>query len=348
MENTLVGEKTIAFSIAQEILTSKVNIPNIQANGRKILDIVRQPTDKIDVALFIKLVESDPGLFTRILQLANSPFYSEINKIASLRTAITRIGLIEIVNSVCLYFFQKMLPKFPDLEGFTYDDFWSHSWACAVANRRLGHPNLGMDVLPGELFMTGILHGVGKSLMAIHFPDDFSRCLKKARQFKCPLYQVEKDIFGTTDALVLSNILKSWNLPDNVCEGVAFHQMPELAPPEYTTIAGLTQYAYVIAGMSELGCSGDGVHQMDLPSTYFGKQPKLRLSRPDVQEKLAGEIIESLKGKAEATTGRSSSSNAESQKSKKSRAQNSAKTPEKVKPVKKGILGWIKSLWNNN
>ena len=229
MGNKLVGEKTIAFSIAQEILTTSVNIPTIPANGTKIIAIVRQPTDQIDIPRFIKLVESDPGLFTRILQLANSPFYTEIDKIVSLRVAITRIGLVEIINSVCLYFFQKMLPKFPDLDGFSYDKFWSHSWACAVANRRLGHPNLEMGVLPGELYMTGMLHGVGKLLMAIHYPNEFSLCLKKARDLKLPLHQVEKDVFGTTDALVASNVLKSWNLPDNVCEGVAFHQMPELA-----------------------------------------------------------------------------------------------------------------------
>ncbi len=43
MENTLVGEKTIAFSIAQEILTTSVNIPTIPTNGTKILAIVKQP-----------------------------------------------------------------------------------------------------------------------------------------------------------------------------------------------------------------------------------------------------------------------------------------------------------------
>ena len=113
--------------------------------------------------------------------MANSPFYSEVEKIVSLRAAITRIGLLEIVNSVCLHFFQNILPKFPDIEGLSYNDFWTHSWACAVANRRLGHPNLGMDVLPGELYLSGLLHGIGKLLLAIHYPIEFSGCVKKAK-----------------------------------------------------------------------------------------------------------------------------------------------------------------------
>ncbi|MBU1340077.1 MAG: HDOD domain-containing protein [Proteobacteria bacterium] len=335
MEDTLVGEKTIAFSIAQEILTTSVNIPTLPANGAKILAVARQSKDQIDIPSFAKLVESDPGLFTRILKMANSPFYGELDKIVSLRVAITRIGLVEIVDSVCLFFFQKLLPRFPDIEGFSYKDFWSHSWICAVANRRLGHPNLGMDVLPGELYMTGLLHGIGKLLLAIHFPDDFSKCVKQAMDLKHPLHKVEKDVFGTTDALVASRVLKAWNFPANICEGVAFHQMPELAPPEYIIIAGLTQFAYAMADVSGIGCSGDGL-SMELSSTFLGQRPNLKISSKDVQEKLVQEILEAMGGKA---------GNIRSEPSK----------PPTPKPVtksfenrheKKGVFGWVKSLWS--
>ena len=342
MENSLVGEKTIAFSIAQEILSTSINIPTIPANGTKIIAITRQPIDKIDILRFVKLVESDPGLYTRILQLANSPFYAEMDKIVSMRAAITRIGLVEIVSSVCLHFFQKMLPKFPDIKGFSYDDFWSYSWACAVANRRLGHPNLGMGGLPGELYMTGMLHGVGKLLMAIHNPHEFSLCLKKAREFKLPLHQVEKDVFGTTDAFVAAAVLKFWNLPPNICQGVAFHQMPELAPPEHVTIAGLTQFAYVIAGMSGHGCNGDGLG-MDLAATYLGQLPN-KFSQPEVQQQLVQEIVNSLDGRSDKITRRAPESQVKGSGAKKTNI--TAKTPALIKPAQKGVFGWIKSLWS--
>jgi len=347
LENSLIGEKTIAFSIAQEILTTSVNIPTIPANTQKIMTIVRQPNDQIDIPLLVKLVESDPGLFTRILQLANSPFYTGVEKIVSLRAAITRIGLIEIASSVCLYFCQKMLPRFPDIKGFSYDDFWSYSFACAVANRRLGHPNLEMGVLPGELYMTGMLHGMGKLLLAIHFPNEFSHCLKKAQDFKCPLYQVEKDVFGTTDALVASNVLKTWHLPPSICEGVAFHQMPQLAPPEHLIIAGLTQFAYSIAGMSKLGCNGDGIDQ-DLASTYLGQLPNLKISKPDVQEKLVREILDSLGESNESITPVTKGDITQENGIKKSENIYSENNPGQTEPAKKGVFGWVKSLWTGN
>lgn len=343
MEDSLVGEKTIAYSIAQEILTTRVDIPPIPDNGRKIIDMVRQPKDQIDIPTFAKLVESDPGLFTRILQLANSIFYSEVDKIVSLRAAITRIGLVETVNSVGFYVFQRMLPKFPDIEGFSYSDFWSHSWACAVANRHLGHPYLEMGVLPGDLYLTGMLQGIGRLLFAIHFPEKFEECIQKAAKFNQPLYRVEKDIFGTTDTLVAARIMSHWNMPDNVCAGVAYSQMPELAPPQHIIIAGLTQFAYYIAGMSGIGKSGDGI-KMNLSSAFFGKKTKLKISRPEVQKKFVDKILESLQGKAESVTQAPSADPSGRYDTK--RSENGAENgvPPLTDRPKKGVLGWVKSL----
>lgn len=293
MKDSLVGEKTIALSIAQEILSTSVEIPAIPENIRQIFIMVRQPEDRIDIPEFAKLVEADPGLFTRILQLANSRYYSEMDRITTLRAAITRIGLKETVNSVCLQFFRKLLPKFPDIEGLSYTDFWTFSWACAVANRRLGHPMLGMDMLPGDLYMAGMLHGLGKLLLAIHFPEKFDACVARARQFECPLHEVEKDMFGTTDGLVAAKVLKSWGLPANICEGVGYWQMPELAEPEYIVIAGMTQYAHSIAGKSGVGASGDGCI-LQLPDTFLGQKPRLAFSKQSTQDALLREIFKSL------------------------------------------------------
>ncbi len=347
MENTLVGEKTIAFSIAQEILSTSVKIPTIPANGREILKTVRQPEERIDIPSFVKLVESDPGLFTRILQLSNSIFYSEMDKITSLRAAITRIGLLETVNTVSLHFFQRMLPKFPDIKGFSYNDFWAHSWVCAVANRRLGHPNLEMDVLPGDLYMTGMLQSMGKLLMAIHFPVEFSKCIGKAREFKQPLHKVELDAFGTTDGLVAARVLRTWNLPPVVCEGVGFYQMPELAPPEYKIISGLTQFAYGIAGKSGIGSSGDGLN-MELSDTFLGGKPQLKIAQEDIQSTLIQEITDSLKEKVGTVAHSPKTHKMAVSKTKK---RNKPLSDKSVKPTvkdKKGMLGWVKSFWNRD
>ncbi|MCG8689108.1 MAG: HDOD domain-containing protein [Desulfobacterales bacterium] len=342
MTDSLVGEKTIALSLAQEILTTSVEIPAIPENMRQIFQMVRQPEDNIDIPEFANLVESDPGLFTRILQLANSSYYSEVEKITTLRAAITRIGLREAVNTVCLGFFQKMLPKFPDIEGFSYNDFWAFSWACAVAARRLGHPALGMDVKPGDLYMAGMLQGLGKLLFAIHYPRKFADCVAKARKFESPLYEIEKDVFGTTDSLVAARVLRTWNLPANICEGVGFCHMPQHAEPDYILVAGLVEFAYAIAGNCGIGANGDG-NLIELPNTFLGQKPKLSIAKPETQEALTDELTRSLQKKAGSMFPKSGASKPGTRTSS---ARTKKQAPSRQAPKKKsGVMGWVKSLF---
>lgn len=354
MKANRIGEKTIGDSIAVEILTSSVKLPPLPTNGVKLLDMAQQPFDKIDIVSFARLVEVDPGLFSSVLQLANSPYYKGVDKIISLRSAITRIGLEEAVNSICLYFFQKMLPKMPAIEGVSSKDYWTFSWACATANRRLGHPNLGMGVLPGELYIAGLLHGIGKLMLAIHHPHDFATCIQMAKNLKQPLYKAEQHVFGTTDALVAAKIMEFWQLPSNICAGVAFYHAPEEAPEEYRQIAGLTQVAYCISAMSGIGTSGDG-SLMDLSSTYICQQPDLEISKENIREKIVREIVSSLEEKSESVTGFSAKPKTQSPEKEYMEGEKPPASPASVnkapadkvpvnKPPKKGLIAWIKSL----
>lgn len=359
MKPNRIGEKTIGDTIAVDILTSSVKLPPLPTNGAKLLAMAQQPFDKIDIASFARLVEVDPGLFSSVLQLANSPYYKGVEKIISLRSAINRIGLEETINAICLYFFQKMMPKMPAIDGVSSKDYWAFSWACATANRRLGHPNLGMGVLPGELYIAGLLHGIGKLMLAIHHPHDFTKCIQMAKTLKQPLYMAEQHVFGTTDALVAAKIMEFWQLPTNICAGVAFYQAPDDAPEEYRQIAGLTQLAYCISAMSGIGTSGDG-SLMDLSSTYICQQPDLEISKENVREKILQEIVTSLEEKSESVTGFSAKTPAQSpdkdnQEGKKPPApknslkNDSVNTPPadkspKSNPRKKGLIAWIKSL----
>ncbi len=350
MNDPLVGEKTVAMSIAQDILTSRSDIPAIPENVRHILKMVRLPEKKIDIPEFAHLVEADPGMFTRILQLANSPYYCGVEKIVSLRSAIMRIGLKETVNAVCLEFFQKSLPTFPGMEGCSYNDFWAFSWACAAAVKRLGHPALGFDTVPGDLYMAGMLQGLGKLLFAIHFPDEFRKCVSKARQMNCATAEIEKDKFGTTASLVGARVLETWNLPDKVIQAVAFCHIPHLAEPEYRSCAAQVQFAYAIAGKCGIGASGDGTIP-EFSDTYFGKNGESKLSEPGVQEALLEEISSVLKAKAGSifpNTGTDQNNTGRSEKEpagqKKIQIKNSVIThPDKDK--KNGFINWVISFF---
>ena len=82
----------MADTITSEILKSGINLPPLPSTGTRLLQWAQQPIENIDISSFAKLIESDPGLYAKILQLANSPYYGSINEIIGLRKAILNAG----------------------------------------------------------------------------------------------------------------------------------------------------------------------------------------------------------------------------------------------------------------
>lgn len=346
VQNELQGEETIANAITLNILNSNFKLPPMPANGPKLMALVQKPIDKIDIDSFAKLIDSDPGLFSMILQLANSIYFKGIDEIFSLRAAITRVGLQETINSVNLYFFQRMLPEIPEIEGFSTKDYWAFSWACATAARRLGHPNLNMNALPGELYIAGLLHGIGKLILAIHYPVEFSKCIQKAVELEQPLHTIELEEFGTTDTLIASKLMTVWNIPSRICAGVEFYQDPGSAPEECRDIAALIQSACSIAAMSGIGTNGDG-GVMALESTWVAGQSGILLSKKRTRDNIVQEILESLEKKSESITGVIPPKRDVLPDSKipTDKDENSPVNAHS-KPDKKGLLAWIRSLFS--
>ncbi|NDY73671.1 phosphohydrolase [Desulfobacter hydrogenophilus] len=350
------GEQTIANAIALDILNSKVQIPPMPANGPKLMSLIRKSINDIKVDDFVKIIDSDPGLLSMILQLANSAYFKGIDEVYSLRSAIARIGLQETIDSANLYFFRRMLPKLPEIEGFQTQEYWAFSWACANAARRLGHPNIGMNVNPGELYIAGLLHGIGKLILAIQYPFEFTKCIQTAAKLNEPVHMAELNEFGTTDTNIASKLLGIWHIPSRVCTGIEFYQNPALAPEKDRKIAALLEFAYAVASMSGIGKNGDGC-VTSLESTWIAGQSGLPLSKKEIQEAVVNEIHASLEEKSESVIGIvpqkqepvSAPENSVFQHSDITNGKNSMSSklnPTQGNSSKTGFFSWIRSLFH--
>ena len=293
--------KYTAERIALDIIKSGKKLPQLPSVSQRLLFLARQPIDRIDVASFSRLIEADPVLTAKILQLANSPVFGTVNRIVGVRQAIMHMGLEETISSVYSFFYRDVLPRFPKIDGFSGKDYWDHSWACATANRMLGHPfhaHMG-KVLPGEMYIVGLLHGIGKLFLAISRPDDFQRCLSFSKKKDLPLEETEKNIIGTTNTEIAYNILKEWNFPEHICSAIRHYYSPIGADKEHRGLAALTQLAYYIANTSGIGCNGDH-YSYNLSQSYISQNWVLPLAEKKQQERLIKDIYATLNKKSQA------------------------------------------------
>jgi HD-like signal output (HDOD) protein len=340
-------QNKLTSSIALEFLQSGISLPFSSSIGSQVLHLVQSPLEKIDIAALVKLIQMDPGFTTKILQLANSAYIGSLNKITSLRQAVVHIGLEETINIISVLLCRDALPKFPSLDGeFSDKDFWLHSWACAMSNKMLGHPESGSSVLPGELYIAGLLHGIGKLILAIQQPDKFVQCLRNSKDFSQPLAEAEQDVIGTTSADIAAEVLKAWQLSENVCMAVRYYQDPGKATQQYREIAGLTQFAYFIANTSGVGNMGDEF-SFDLRETWISRESGLPLSDESVQGNIVGRIYKVLQTKSSALGSLDKDSSDEKEEDAPALSERHwVETGASKGKQKRGFLAWLRSLFS--
>ena len=91
--------------------------------------------------------------------------------------------------------------------------------------------------------IAGILHDLGRLLLAENFPDEYQEVMDSVKSSKKSIHGAELDILGVTHAQVGAYLLGLWGLPDNIVEGVAFHHSPALIKGGKMDLCGLVHVA---------------------------------------------------------------------------------------------------------
>ncbi len=227
----------------EQVIKDGVELPALPAVVSELVSLSSTPIDKIDYKYFSDLVEKDPALMARLLQIANSAFYNVASTVTTVRHALAIIGLEEAINLLSLHLVKTTLPTVPEIELFNPEDFWSHSWACATAAKALGRPQLLVQSQAGQLYTAGLLHDIGMIVLAIHMPDKLQQCFFFSADQEVPLFEAERRIFGFDHADLGGRLLASWNIPEDILAAVTYHHCPERADPEHRELAGLIQLA---------------------------------------------------------------------------------------------------------
>ncbi|HUO71811.1 MAG TPA: response regulator [Solirubrobacteraceae bacterium] len=180
-----------------------------------------------------RIVESDPGMAAKVLQLANSAFFGRRNPVSGVREAVVYLGL-EALRALALSAeaFQRF-PIDPPIPGFDVDGLQRHCTRVA----RLAHAICGEEWDAEEAFTAGLLHDVGLLVLAVDDRTALIDALRRARTAVRPLHEVERERFGVTHAEVGAHLLALWGLPHPVTEAVARHHEPPKGDAPFDSVA---------------------------------------------------------------------------------------------------------------
>lgn len=284
----------------EELIGRGVHIPALPAQGAELLKITNQPLDTVNSRRVTELIESEPTLTAMLLRLANSSRYGTSRSIRRVDHALFIVGLEESLSLLGFYLVRNMFPRWLNLPHFTVDGYWYHSWVCAHAAQILGQPRYLVQSLPGELYIAGLLHDIGKAVMAVHLPEESIRCIALAQRVGIPQYEAERQVLGIDHAILGGHLLNQWMLPPAILDAVCCHHDPGHADPENRELVALVQLADAVAICVQDSLEGDAAREL-LQGTWLYLEGRSPLVRENILWPLIEEIRTRLNVKAAET-----------------------------------------------
>jgi HD-like signal output (HDOD) protein len=207
----------------KSLLPRLESLPSLPALYTEILAEIQAPNSS-----FRKvgdLVARDLGMTAKILQLVNSAFFGLARRVASPQDAVSLLGY-DTVRALVLsakIFSQVNLQRIP---GFWLDALWQHSFSTSLFARAIGVGEKLPRKAQDEAFTAGILHDLGKLILAQNFPDDYTEAIAQSDRHNRPLWEVEIERFGASHAELGAYLLGLWGIGEDVVAAVAQHHQP--------------------------------------------------------------------------------------------------------------------------
>ncbi len=214
----------------------------------------------------VRIVEQDVAISAKILQLVNSAFFGLPREVSSVRTAVGFLGIDTLQNLVLSAGVFTIFDQLARLPGFSCEELQAHS---QLTTKIAGQIPASAHVR-GVAVVAGLLHDVGKLVLATRAPAHFTRALEGAEAEGRPLYVVETELMGVSHAEVGAYLLGIWGLPSPVVEAVAHHHHPERVPQDSLDAVGIVYISNILAHqVAGRAPAGEPLAQMEIDTEYL-------------------------------------------------------------------------------
>ena len=142
------------------------------------------------VAKVGELIAQDPAMMAKILQLANSAIFGLRSQVTSPAQAAVVIGM-DTLKSLVLS--MSVFKSFDNVKfsGFDLNDTVQHSLEVGALARHIAKTENLSNEIAGEAFTAGLLHDVGKLILASFAKEEFSAAIAKSKAERIPLVDAE-------------------------------------------------------------------------------------------------------------------------------------------------------------
>ena len=208
-----------------EIINTVGELPTLPDIYQKIMALIDADADFDKI---VAVIENDPAMTAKVLQVANSAFFK--SGTASLKRAAVFIGLMALKDIVAGSAVFEALAA-PDLGPYSIEVIWEHAVACNGLVSEM-YELIHDEKIPEDVASVGLLHNVGILVMLKYFPDELLQVVDQQKKHpELTQLQLEEEILGVDHARLGAYLLNWWNMPYPLIEAALFHHDPLAAAP---------------------------------------------------------------------------------------------------------------------
>ncbi len=253
------------MQIRKPILDRIATLENLPTLPHILLKLIKAcDEDKENLKDIAKIIEKDPSLTGKVLRLINSAYYGLPYRIERMDQAVSFLGTDTIKNTVIS---TSIFQAFDDTQGdvsFNLKRFWWHSLRCAIVARLIAERSSYSK--PGEAFLSGLLHDIGRLVLWVNFPKEYSNLLEMYKD-KPDLLLAGEVRLGATHCEVGAWLLDRWNLQSFMADSVLCHHEPI---DRIRTALPLVKIVYVANALSRMPIAGQKNQGFEVAEDIFG------------------------------------------------------------------------------
>ena len=268
----------------KKLISSMHHLPSVPTVYVRLMEVLRNldvsPKEIADV------VGQDISMTTKVLQMVNSALFGVQRQITDPTQAVIYLGP-EMVRQLVLVAsaFSAFQPR--GIRHFSIERLQRHSLAVASLARRIARSLELSTAAVDYALVGGLLHDVGKLLLACNYPERYDEAIGHARERAILDRMAEVQAFGTTHAEVGAYLLWLWALPDPITEVVLRHHE---SPADPAAVARPAVAVYVADALVNGGLEPDAAACL----TAVGLSDKLTGWKQLSEETVPGLLVNRL------------------------------------------------------
>jgi len=190
-----------------------------------------------------EIIRRDPSLAARLLRMVNSVYFGLSTRVNNIEEAVFFLGSRQIrelaMATPVIEELERMQSK--STNPLPWKELWSHSIGTALLTREI-LSSASTDIDDDTDYLVGLLHNVGKVVMATAFPDELSKLLSMKAATPTAFAEMERKFIGWDHARIGAYFLGRHQIAEEIIQAVRYHNNPSEAPG-YQNFAAAVQVA---------------------------------------------------------------------------------------------------------